>query len=252
MGWAGHSVFVQPGCGMAVVQGGQGMVYSLDMAVVGLLFGVGRLGCSPSLIAVLILCRIGRYKTLIWPICGTTPVGGVWGAVCLPGLVLAWLLHSVDGAAVPPLPACGTAIANGRQGVFHSSGWAVYGYCMGREGHVAGPQARGRTPKTVPIRLRLQNDAHQCNYPLRKSLQVPAFLTSVVGLVCGLAAFQTVAFLLDLRASRSVHESFKSGYSIPFNSMISLELIPIDFQNQAFWGLIFLLQTQWWGVRCGV
>lgn len=50
---------------MAVVQGGHGMVYSLDMAVVGLLFGMGRLWCSPSLIAVLILCRIGRYKTLI-------------------------------------------------------------------------------------------------------------------------------------------------------------------------------------------
>lgn len=57
-------MFVQHGCGMAVVQGGHGMVYSLDMAVVGLLFGMGRLWCSPSLIAVLILCRIGRYKTL--------------------------------------------------------------------------------------------------------------------------------------------------------------------------------------------
>lgn len=75
----------------------------------------------------------------------------------LPGLVLARLLHSIGGAGVPPLPACGTAIANGRQGVFHSSGWAVYGYCMGREGHVACPQARGRTTKMVPISSIIRN-----------------------------------------------------------------------------------------------
>lgn len=53
--------------------------------------------------------------------------------------------------------------------------------------------------------------------------------------------FQTVAFALDLRASEFSRELFKSVFSIPHSSMAPLDLIPIDFQNQAFGGLIFLV-----------
>lgn len=56
-----------------------------------------------------------------------------------------------------------------------------------------------------------------------------------------LGIFQSVAFVLNISTNGSVHESFKSGFSILNNFMVLLVLIPIDFQNQIFWGLVFLM-----------
>ena len=39
--------------------------------------------------------------------------------------------------------------------------------------------------------------------------------------------------------------------SVPFSSMIVLSLIPIDFQNQIFWGLVFLVMPLGLGACCG-
>lgn len=57
-----------------------------------------------------------------------------------------------------------------------------------------------------------------------------------------------VAFVLDFKANAFVHEPFKSMISIPYNYMIILVLIPIDFQNQSCWGLVFLVLATRMGV----
>lgn len=56
-----------------------------------------------------------------------------------------------------------------------------------------------------------------------------------------LGAFQSIASALDLRTSGFVRSPFKSDISLPYSSMTVLALIPIDFPNQTFWGLIFPL-----------
>lgn len=48
--------------------------------------------------------------------------------------------------------------------------------------------------------------------------------------------------------SESVPGPLKSGFSIPYNSMFFLDVIPIGFQRQAFWGLISSLQDLRFGV----
>lgn len=57
----------------------------------------------------------------------------------------------------------------------------------------------------------------------------------------GLGTFHTVAFALNLRASEPLYEPFKSMFSISYCSMALLHLITIDFQNQAYGGLVALV-----------
>lgn len=45
--------------------------------------------------------------------------------------------------------------------------------------------------------------------------------------------------MLYLSVSGSMSEYFKNGFSISYSSMVSLVLIPIDFQNQTYWELVF-------------
>lgn len=62
----------------------------------------------------------------------------------------------------------------------------------------------------------------------------------------GLGTFQTSAFELGPRVSKSVH--FKSSFSIPYSSIVFLDVIPIGFQSQAFRGLISSTQNLGVGV----
>ena len=118
------------------------------------------------------------------------------------------------------------------------------------------PTGDGRVDRGYP------DGAHQlCHQQVRTRLQkwcLPVFLspdkfTAVscfsgslfriskgLSLVYGLGTFQTVALALDLRASRSAHKPFKSRFFLPCSSVFPLDLIPVDFQNQMFWGLVFL------------
>ena len=52
-----------------------------------------------------------------------------------------------------------------------------------------------------------------------------------VSLTYNLGAFQSVAFLLDLRVIGFVWKPFRIGISVLYSSMILLVLIPIDFQG---------------------
>lgn len=69
-----------------------------------------------------------------------------------------------------------------------------------------------------------------------------------VFLTDGLSSFQIVAFTLDLRASEFAYKLFKRGFSIPCSSVVPWDLIPVDFQNQTFWGLISPVQDPRVGV----
>lgn len=75
-------------------------------------------------------------------------------------------------------------------------------------------------------------------------MKVPLFSAATLRLVSwslshkDLGTFQTVAFMLYLRVSGSMSEYFKNGFSISYSSMVSLVLIPIDFQNQTYWELV--------------
>ena len=62
------------------------------------------------------------------------------------------------------------------------------------------------------------------------------------------SAFQTAAFLLDAELSQSACEPFKGGNSIPYSPMILLDISPIGFQSQMFWGLSIWYKSQ--GLRC--
>ena len=57
-----------------------------------------------------------------------------------------------------------------------------------------------------------------------------------VSLAYGVGAFRTIPFALDLRVSGSVRDPFNSGFSLPFGSVVLLDLIPIYLLNQMFWG----------------
>lgn len=54
--------------------------------------------------------------------------------------------------------------------------------------------------------------------------------------------------MLDISANGTVHGPFKRGVSIPYNAMVLLDLIHIDFQNWIFWVLVFWCWIQ--GSRC--
>lgn len=49
-----------------------------------------------------------------------------------------------------------------------------------------------------------------------------------------LGTFITVAFLLGPRVCASVHEPFKSGFFIPYNPMVLLEVSPLVFEARHF------------------
>ena len=57
-----------------------------------------------------------------------------------------------------------------------------------------------------------------------------------VSLAYGLGTLQILALALALSTNWSLHKPFKSSSSIPYSSMVLLDLVPIDFQNQAFEG----------------
>ena len=47
-----------------------------------------------------------------------------------------------------------------------------------------------------------------------------------------------MVFALVLVSSESVHELFKSRFSVPCSSIVFLDIFFIGFQSQVFWGLI--------------
>lgn len=65
-------------------------------------------------------------------------------------------------------------------------------------------------------------------------------ISKLVSFIYGLGTFLIVAFVLDLRVNK-LCKSFNSGFNIPYSSMVPLNFIPTEFQNQAFWGLSFLV-----------
>ena len=64
----------------------------------------------------------------------------------------------------------------------------------------------------------------------------------------GLDTFQTVAFVLDCQVGESACKSFKSGISIPYSPLVFLDVSPVGFQSQMFWGLISPVQVPRVGV----
>lgn len=63
-----------------------------------------------------------------------------------------------------------------------------------------------------------------------------------VSITYGLYAFQSGVFVLVSRLSECVNESFKSGFSFPFTSIVFLEIFPVGFQIHVFWGLFSPMQ----------
>lgn len=63
-------------------------------------------------------------------------------------------------------------------------------------------------------------------------------MSNWVSFTFGLGAFQTAAFGLGLRASESACKPFKSGFSIPYISVVLQDLIPVYIK---FEGLISLV-----------
>lgn len=57
-----------------------------------------------------------------------------------------------------------------------------------------------------------------------------------VSFICGLGAFQTGVFTLFFRAGEFAHKFFKCRFSVPYSSVDFLDIIPVGFQSQMFWG----------------
>ena len=55
--------------------------------------------------------------------------------------------------------------------------------------------------------------------------------------------FQTAAFTLVPRASESAREPFKRNVSVPYSPLGPLDVSPVGFPSQTFWGLISPLQV---------
>ena len=62
-------------------------------------------------------------------------------------------------------------------------------------------------------------------------------------------AFQSVVFALVFRYSEFMREPFKSMFSVPWSSVVFLDIFSVDFQSQIFWGLVFPVQGLGVGVE---
>ena len=69
-----------------------------------------------------------------------------------------------------------------------------------------------------------------------------------VHFTCGPRAFQSGAFALVWGSSEFDHGPFKRGFSIPCSAIVFLDIFPIGFQSQVFWGLLSPVQDVGVGV----
>ena len=66
-----------------------------------------------------------------------------------------------------------------------------------------------------------------------------------------LGVFQAVTYALDLRARASVHHFIVSGFSIPYSSVVLLDLFTLTFKTRCFGGSSLWCWTQELGCQCG-
>lgn len=77
-------------------------------------------------------------------------------------------------------------------------------------------------------------------------------INKFISLIHSLGVSQPAAFALGPRASESVYTPFTSGICISYGPVDLLDLSPLSFQSQIFWGLIFPVQVpRTEGGRCG-
>ena len=83
----------------------------------------------------------------------------------------------------------------------------------------------------------------------KKSQQFPIYPAAILKLVNGFplhlvwVLFKLVFFfLLGLRQNESACKTYKSGFFVPYSSVMFLYIIFISSQSQVFKGLLFLMQ----------
>lgn len=92
-----------------------------------------------------------------------------------------------------------------------------------------------RDSKNGTLQLPLTLESVTTNFCLSKrsvkASRSPSFTYS-------LGTFQTGVLALDAGSRESLWKPFKSNFSIPYSSMVLLDITPVGSQSHTFWGLI--------------